>query len=170
MLELNYNIKGDKKMKYECLCLAVKNVEASKKFYQDLMGLEIDTDWGINVSFKGGIALQQGFDEIIGVQKESIASRAHNMELVFEADDFDAFITKIEKYPSVKFVRDGIVEQPWGQRVLHIYDLDGHIIEIGEKFSQVIQRFTSNGMSVEEVAKKCGIPIADVEKYLNGEW
>ena len=53
-----------------------------------------------------------------------------------------------------------------GQRVLHIYDLDGHIIEIGEKFSQVIQRFMACGMSVEEVAERCGIPIADVEKIL----
>jgi catechol 2,3-dioxygenase-like lactoylglutathione lyase family enzyme len=157
-------------MKYECLCLSVKNIEASKKFYQDLMGLEIDTDWGINVSFKGGIALQQGFDEIIGVPKESIATRSHNMELVFEADDFNAFVAKVGNYSSVEFVKGGVVEQPWGQRVLHIYDLDGHILEVGEKFLHVIQRFMSGGMSVEEVATRCGIPAEDVQKYLNGEW
>ena len=157
-------------MKYEALCLAVKNIKESKKFYQDLIGLEIDSDWGVNVAFKGGIALHQGFDEIIGVSKESIVYRPHNMELVFEADNFDAFITKIDNYPSVKFVKDGVVEQPWGQRVIHIYDLDGHIIEVGEKLLHVIQRFMSGGMSVEEVAKRCGIPATDVEKYLNGEW
>jgi len=157
-------------MKYEALCLSVKNIDASKKFYQDLMGLEIDTDWGVNVSFKGGIALQQGFDKTIGVPKESIMTRSHNMELVFEADDFDAFIAKIEGYPSIEFVRGGVVEQPWGQRALHIYDLDGHILEVGEKFLHVIQRFISGGMSAAEVAVRCGIPVTDVEKYLNGEW
>lgn len=157
-------------MKYECLCLSVKNIEASKKFYQDLMGLEIDTDWGVNVSFKGGIALQQGFNEIIGVPKESVMSHSNNMELVFEADDFDAFITKVENYPNIELVKGGVVEQPWGQKGIHIYDLDGHIIEIGEKMLHVVQRFMSCGMSVKEVAERCGIPIADVERYLNGEW
>ncbi|MCL2380024.1 MAG: glyoxalase/bleomycin resistance/dioxygenase family protein [Treponema sp.] len=157
-------------MKYEALCLAVKDVKESKKFYQDLIGLEIDSDWGVNVAFKGGIALHQGFDEIIDVAKESIVFRPHNMELVFETEDFDAFITKVDNYPNVEFVKGGVVEQPWGQRVLHIYDLNGHIIEIGEKMLHVIQRFMSGGMSVEEAAKRCGIPVTDVEKYLNGEW
>ena len=92
------------------------------------------------------------------------------MELVFEADDFDAFIAKVDNYPNVKFVKGGVVEQPWGQRVLHIYDLEGHIIEVGEKLLNVIQRFMSGGMSVEEVGKRCGIPVTDIEKYLNGEW
>jgi len=159
-----------KRMKYEALCLAVKDVEASKKFYQELMGLEIDTDWGINVAFKGGIALQQGFDEVIGVPKESVMTHSNNMELVFETDEFDAFITKIESYPNIEFVKGGVVEQPWGQRGIHFYDLDGHIIEVGEKFLHVIQRFMSGGMSVEQVAERCGIPVADIEKYLNGEW
>jgi len=157
-------------MKFECLCLSVKNIEASKKFYQDLMGLEIDTDWGANISFKNGFALQQDFNEIIGVPKESVMARSHNMELVFETDDFNTFITKVENYPNIEFVKGGVIEQPWGQRVLHIYDLDGHILEIGEKFSHVLQRFMSEGMSVEEVATRVGIPIADVEKYLNSEW
>ena len=157
-------------MKYECVCLSVKDIEASKKFYQNLMGLTIDTDWGINVSFKGGIALQQDFDEIIGVPKESIITHSNNMELVFEADDFDAFVTKVENYPNIKFVKGGAVEQPWGQRGIHFYDLDGHIIEVGEKFLHVIQRFVSNGMSTEEVAARCGIPVTDVEKYLNEEF
>ena len=30
-------------MKYECLCLSAPDVEASKKFYQELLGLEIET-------------------------------------------------------------------------------------------------------------------------------
>ena len=154
-------------MKYEVCLLSVKDIEASKKFYQDLMGLEIDTDWGVNVAFKEGIALQQDFDKIIGVPKESVKTRAHNMELVFETDDFDAFVAKVESYPNVELVKGGAVEQPWGQRGIHFYDLDGHVIEVGEKFLHVIQRFVSSGMSTEEVAKRCGIPTADVEKYLN---
>ena len=57
-------------MKYEALCLAVKDIKESKNFYQNLLGLEIDSDWGVNVAFKGGIALHQGFEEIIGGPKK----------------------------------------------------------------------------------------------------
>ncbi|MCL2842639.1 MAG: glyoxalase [Oscillospiraceae bacterium] len=157
-------------MKYECVCLSVKDVGSSKKFYQDLMGLEVDTDWGVNVSFKGGIALQQGFDEIIGVPEESVINRSHNMELVFETDNFDEFVAKVESYPNIELVKGGVVEQPWGQRGIHIYDLDGHILEVGEKMLHVIRRFMSNGMSVAEVATRTEIPVTDIEKYLNGEF
>jgi len=90
--------------------------------------------------------------------------------LVFEADDFDTFTAKAENYPNIAFVKGGVVEQPWGQRVLHIYDLDGHIIEVGEKLLHVIQRFISGGMSVEKATERLGIPTADVDKYLNEEW
>ena len=80
------------------------------------MGLTIDSDWSVNVSFKGGIALQQGFDKIVGVPKESIVSRSHNMELVFEADSFDVFVAKAENYPNIEFVKGGVAEQPWGAK------------------------------------------------------
>ena len=154
-------------MRYDCICLSVNDVKASKEFYQDLMGLEVKNDWGINISFNCGISLQQHFDYIVGVPKESIVSRSHNMELVFEDDDFDGFVEKLEKYPNIKLVKNGVVEQPWGQRVIHFYDLDGHIIEVGENFLQVIKRFMSLGLPIEEVAKRCCMSVEDIEKYLS---
>ena len=155
-------------MRFEAVCLSVKDIEASKKFYQDLMGLEIETDWGVNVGFKG-FALQQDFNEIIGASKDSIKTHSHNMELVFEAEDFDGFISKLKNYPNVELVRGGVFEQPWKQRVVHIYDLDGHIIEVGEKYLHVIQRLMADGMTVEEIEKQYGVSVADIEKYLNKE-
>ena len=35
-------------MKYEGVCIAVKDVNLSKKFYQDLFDLEVFQDYGIN--------------------------------------------------------------------------------------------------------------------------
>ena len=57
------------------------------------------------LDYKGGFALQQGFEKIIGVPEESIMTHSNNMELVFEADDFDTFITKVEKYSNIKLVK-----------------------------------------------------------------
>lgn len=56
-------------MKYEGVCIAVKDVNLSKKFYQDLFDLEVFQDYGINVSF-GGLSLQQEFDWLTGVPKK----------------------------------------------------------------------------------------------------
>ena len=37
-------------MKYEGVCIAVKDVSFAKKFYQELFGLEVYQDYGINIS------------------------------------------------------------------------------------------------------------------------
>ncbi len=36
-------------MKNQGVCIAVKDVNLSKRFYQDLFGLEVFQDYGINV-------------------------------------------------------------------------------------------------------------------------
>lgn len=45
-------------MKYECVLLAVKDMERVKHFYTDIFGLKIIENLGANVSFVGGISLQ----------------------------------------------------------------------------------------------------------------
>ncbi len=40
-------------MKYHGVCIAVKDVNRSKVFYQELFGLEVFQDYGINISFGG---------------------------------------------------------------------------------------------------------------------
>ena len=55
----------------------------------------------------------------------------------------------------------------WGQRVIRFYDLDGHIIEVGESMKIVIQRFLSTGMTMEEISSKMDASIEDLTKLLN---
>ena len=50
-------------------------------------------------------------------------------------------------------------EHHWGQRVVRIYDPDGHVIEIGESMDFVAKRFFGSGMTVEDVAKKTQMPL-----------
>ena len=152
-------------MKYEGVCIAVKDVHISKKFYQDLFQLEVFQDYGINVSF-GGLSLQQEFDWLIGVPKERILEKAHNMELYFEEDDFDDFIAKLEKRDDIQYIGDGVKEAGWGQRSIRFYDLDGHIIEVGENMKMVVKRFLDSGMSMEETSKRMDVSVADLEIIL----
>jgi catechol 2,3-dioxygenase-like lactoylglutathione lyase family enzyme len=152
-------------MKYEGVCIAVKDINLSKKFYQDLFRLEILQDYGINISF-GGLSLQQEFDWLTGVPKESISEKSHNMELYFEEDDFDDFMAELEKHNNIQYIGDGVKEAGWGQRSIRFYDLDGHIIEVGENMKMVVKRFLDSGMSMEETSKRMDISISDLEILL----
>lgn len=154
-------------MKYEGVCIAVKDVKLSKKFYQELFELEIFQDYGINVSF-GGLSLQQEFDWLTGVSKESILEKPHNMELYFEEDDFDRFMAKLEQRDDIQYIGDGIKEASWGQRSIRFYDLDGHMIEVGENMKMVVQRFLDTGMTMEETSKRMDVSVMDLEVLLHG--
>lgn len=46
-------------MKYTSTLIAVKDTEAAKKFYHDVLGLRVVLDFGENVTLTGGIALQE---------------------------------------------------------------------------------------------------------------
>ncbi|MCI1931846.1 MAG: VOC family protein, partial [Clostridia bacterium] len=45
-------------MKYKNTLLAVKDMEKSKKFYKEVLGLHVCADFGANVTLTGGISLQ----------------------------------------------------------------------------------------------------------------
>lgn len=155
-------------MKYTSVVLGVCDINQARKFYQDLFDLELYQDYGINISFTCGLSLQQEFDWLVGIPKEQMVQRPHNMELAFEAEDFDKFLVKLNSYPDIQYLGD-VKEHSWGQRVVRFYDLDGHIIEVGESMKMVIQRFLDAGMTMEEVSAKMDASVEDLTKLLKVE-
>lgn len=153
-------------MKYICTVLSVSDINVARKFYEDLFGLELYQDYGINISFTCGLALQQDFDWFVNIPKEKILKKSNNAEVVFEEQDFDRFLDKLKKYPHIEYLGE-MVEHSWGQRVIRFYDLDGHIIEVGEDMKMVIQRFLTSGMTMEEISAKMDVSISDLTKLLN---
>ena len=153
-------------MKYNCAVISVADINAARKFYEDLFGLEVFQDYGINIAFTCGLALQQDFDWLVHLPKENVLTKSNNMELCFEEQDFDGFLNKLKKYPNVACLGE-VIEHSWGQRVIRFYDLDGHIIEVGEDMKMVIKRFLASGMTMEEVAVKMDVSIEDLTKLLN---
>jgi len=53
-------------------------------------------------------------------------------------------------------------EHSWGQRVVRFYDLDKHIIEVGENIIMVVKRFINAGLSIEETATRMDVPVVYV--------
>lgn len=153
-------------MKYNCTVISVADINAARKFYEDLFGLEVFQDYGRNIAFTCGLALQQDFDWLVHLPKENVLAKSNNMELCFEEQDFDGFLNKLKKYPNVECLGE-VIEHSWGQRVIRFYDLDGHIIEVGEDMKMVIKRFLSSGMTLEEASAKMDVSIEDLTKLLS---
>ena len=153
-------------MKYICTVISVADVNAARKFYENLFGLEVFQDYGKNVAFTCGLALQQDFDWLVGMSKERIVEKSNNAEIVFEEQDFDGFLNKLKTYPEIEYLGE-VIEHSWGQRVIRFYDLDGHIIEVGEDMKMVIKRFLATGMTMEEVSVKMDASEEDLTKLLN---
>ena len=153
-------------MKFTCIVISVTDINAARKFYEDLFGLEVFQDYGRNIAFTCGLALQQDFDWLVNLPKEKVLKKSNNAEIVFEEQDFDGFLNKLKEYPNIEFLGE-VLEHSWGQRVIRFYDLDGHIIEVGEDMKMVIKRFLDFGMTIEEVSVKMDASIEDLIKLLN---
>ncbi|RZT02459.1 VOC family protein [Cuneatibacter caecimuris] len=153
-------------MKHVCMLISVADIDAARKFYEDLFGLEVFQDYGKNIVFTCGLALQQDFDWLVNLPKEKILKKSNNAEIVFEEQGFDTFLNKLKEYPEIEYLGE-VVEHSWGQRVIRFYDLDGHIIEVGEDMKMVIKRFLNSGMAMEAVSVKMDASVEDLTKLLN---
>ena len=89
------------------------------------------------------------------------------MELYFEEDKFDDFIAKLQQRNNIRYIGDGVKEADQGQRSIRFYDLDGHIIEVGENMKMVVKRFLDFGLSMTETSKRMDVSVSDLETLLN---
>ncbi|WP_312355569.1 VOC family protein [Aminipila sp.] len=153
-------------MKYVCTLIAVKDIEESKKFYHDLLDQEVVEDLGANVTLTGGFALQtaESWQEFIHKKSNEVSYGNNDAELYFEEDDIDTFITKLNRF-EVQYVHP-LKEHSWGQRVVRFYDLDKHIIEVGENMSVVVKRFMDSGLTVEQTASRMEVSVDYVNSLL----
>lgn len=152
-------------MKFKNTLIAVSDMEASKRFYREVLGLRVTADFGANVTLTGGVCLQtlsswQGF-----IDSAKVTLGGNDAELYFEEEHFDAFVSRIEKLPDIRLVH-GVKEHTWGQRALRFYDPDMHIIEVGEPLTCVCRRFMEAGMDASQVAQRMDIPEAMVRRLI----
>ena len=154
-----------KTLKYTSTLIAVADMEISKQFYHDVLGLEIVADFGDNVTLDGGIALQTMNTWKTFIRTDNLVLPNNAGELYFEEEDMDTFCDHLKKF-DICYVHP-LFEHRWGQRVVRFYDPDKHIIEVGEKLDAVILRFMENGLSAEETAVRMDIPLDFVRACLN---
>ena len=151
-------------MQFKNPLLVVSDMEKSKKFYKDVLGLRVIMDFGANVTLTGGLCLQtkETWMDFIDAKEDEISFGGNNAEIYFEEDDFDAFAERLKDLDNIDYVHP-VIEHRWGQRVVRFYDPDRHIIEVGENLKMVCRRFLNCGMTEEEVAVRMDVPLKFVQ-------
>ncbi len=154
------------RMKYTSTLLAVSDMEKSKQFYHDVLGMDIVNDFGANVTLNGGIALQTMGTRKTFVRTGNIILPNNAVELYFEEDNMNEFCRHLETF-EIYYVHE-LTEHRWGQRVIRFYDPDGHIIEVGENMEAVVRRFIQQGLTEEETAARMDVPFDYIISCLKG--
>jgi catechol 2,3-dioxygenase-like lactoylglutathione lyase family enzyme len=148
-------------VKFESSVIFVKDIDVSRRFYEDLLEQKVAMDFGPNVGFESGFALWQvdhAYEMVFGAPANDPAPLGcKNIELYFETDALDDMLARVTE-AQVTLVHP-TYEQPWGQRAFRVYDPDGHIVELGEPMPVVVNRMLASGMSMEETAQRTGMSL-----------
>lgn len=111
----------------------VSDLDRSRDFYSEVIGLTVKTDETDVVIFEGGFAIHQGeaLQKTVwgDIESPDGAYGRRNLLLYFEHPEIDRIFESI--VPRVRLIHP-IRTEEWGQRVFRFYDPDGHAIEIGE--------------------------------------
>lgn len=144
--------------------LIVTDIDKTVEFYKKVLGLHVIMDFGANKTLTGGLCLQtlETWKNFIGTSE--IRFGTNNAEIYFEEDNFDTFIETLKKF-DIKYVHP-VKEYSWGQRVVRFYDLDKHIIEVGENMKAVCKRFLDSGMTPEQVAQRMDVPMKFIKECM----
>jgi catechol 2,3-dioxygenase-like lactoylglutathione lyase family enzyme len=134
----------------------VKDIKAACRFYTEVMGQKIEFDFG-NIGFRW---LSLG--TIMPLRLSSSTWSMNNLLTTMTVSciskpQLDEVCKRLET-TGVEIIHP-LIEQPWGARSIHFYDLDGHIVELAEPMPTAIKRMLAGGMPVEAVAQKTGMPL-----------
>ena len=144
--------KPNAMLKFKCPLLAVTDMEKAITFYEEVIGDRVVMDFGENVQFSGGFALQEMKKWKEMIHTDQVCTKSNDAELYFEEKDFDKFLEYLKEFPEIECV-------------VRFYDPDHHIIEVGEPMDAVIKRLFESGMTVEQVSEKSQYPIEYVKRF-----
>jgi catechol 2,3-dioxygenase-like lactoylglutathione lyase family enzyme len=156
-------------LKFICPLIVVEDIAVSRLFYEKCLGQKIKYDFGVDVQFEGDFSIHEKthFLGLLGdAERFEIILKSNASECYFETDEIEAVLLRL-KQAEVDFIHE-FREQPWGQRVARLYDPDGHIIEIGETMEAALIRLHEQGLSIEDLTQRTGMPREFVERVIQG--
>ena len=130
-------------MRLKNILLVVEDMERSMAFYKELFGLRVVTAFDGNVILTEGLVLQERKIWERLVEKE-VTYGGNASELYFIENDLEGFQEKLDQSSLEIHYVQKLKTHDWGQRVIRIYDPDGHMIEIGESMDAAERRKAEN--------------------------
>ncbi|KAB2851014.1 MAG: glyoxalase [Hyphomicrobiaceae bacterium] len=103
--------------------IAAKDIEAAKRFYRDILGLEIAMDLGWIVTFKTDASMTPQ----LSVATEGGSDTAVP-DVSIEVDDLDEALSRFRKARIA--IEYGPVTEPWGVRRFYARDPSGRLLNI----------------------------------------
>jgi catechol 2,3-dioxygenase-like lactoylglutathione lyase family enzyme len=149
--------------------LFVKDIRVSGNFYEKILQLQVELDFGKNIIFKGGLAIWEIQNHHIIPQTLGLKcisdQQTNRFELYFETENIEEAHARL-KDQAVRFLHE-IHEEKWGQRTIRFFDPDNHLIEIGESMRQFVTRFFKQGLTPEQISLKTSVPVDEVKRLID---
>ena len=121
------NDRGRRIMILKNVLLVVKDIERSRRFYQEILGLSVTADLGKKVLFAGGIVLEESGPWEDALKRPAVYG-GNDAELYFEAPDVCDIKKRLEDSDfGIEFLSERGEE---ASEVVRFYDPDRHIIEV----------------------------------------
>lgn len=155
-------------LKFIAPLILVEDINRSRAFYEQILGQTVKFDFGEDVQFEGDFSIHQRehFQSLLGgADVYPVGRKANWGEFYFETDEIEAIEQRLRE-AGVEFIHP-VREQPWGERVLRVYDPDGHILEIGESLEAAARRFHRDSQTIEWIMEKIGMPRDFVEQAVS---
>lgn len=152
-------------MKYSSTAVFTKDIQESKRFYTDVVGLNVMMDNGTHIAFEGGLniwEISQADSVIFGKQQDEL--KGHRVELCFDSDDVETDYIKFQEKGVA--ILNPLKPQPWAQLLFRVQDPDGTIIEIAENIIDTFKRLQSEGFTLKEISEKTFTSVADLKRFL----
>lgn len=110
----------------------VQDIAESKHFYVDILGLTIKREFDTYIQFEGDFAIHDAklFYGYINKPYQGEKMGHDNVDFYFTTSDLEEALQKL-KDGKVTFIHE-IHQCEWGEKVIRVYDPDGHIVEIGD--------------------------------------
>lgn len=148
-----------------------KDAKAAQEFYVNVLGMTVLFNFGeSNYTFKEGFAIWQPMETNI-IPTTLGADNIHNFkspsrfELCSETENLDEVYQALNTV-NATFLHE-INEEIWGQRTIRFYDLDGHLIEVGEAMPIFLKRIYEEEKTAESVARRTFMDVEQVKQLLN---
>ena len=120
-------------LKMGYVILYVESIVKTKRFYGELLGLELKNEFGTYIEYKTGettlsFNTREDVREITKLPIPTGKRHEQTFELGFVTNEVEEVVERLRAAGTPILLEP--VEKPWGQKVAYVEDPDGHYIEI----------------------------------------